>query len=230
MHGAGKLRLHRVGHIVLAHFACAPAGHVEEAVIERQVDIRHKGRHGFEALQQRRQLIFLGRLRRNGRRLLAMERAAFAPPCPDRAFEIRAVCDHPGETVFLDRVMGGTDLERHLMIGAEIDGLHVPAFAQVPEMQPVSILVGQQVRRHHAVLELGRQAPFARNHVVARQVPPEVVVLVLHAAVQFVTADHVERFAIHDEDAGRAVRAVGPPAPQRRNINAFRTAMDGVRP
>ena len=54
--------------------------------------------------------------------------------------------------------------------------------------------------------------------------------LVLQAAVQFVTADHFERFAIHDEDAGRAVRAVRAPAPKRRNINAFRTAMNGVRP
>jgi hypothetical protein len=159
-----------------------------------------------------------------------MERAVLAPPRPDRAFEIGGVSDHPGEPVLLDRVMGRTDLEHHLMIGAEVNGLHVPAFAQVPEMQPVSIFVRQQVSGHNAVLELGRQAPFARNHVVARQVPPEVVLLVLQTAVQFVTADHLERFAVHDEDAGRAVCAVGSSAPKRRNIDACRAAMDGVRP
>jgi hypothetical protein len=60
----------------LAHFTCAPAGHIEEAVVERKIDIRHQGRHGFEALQQRRQPVFRGRLRRNGRGLLGTVRLA----------------------------------------------------------------------------------------------------------------------------------------------------------
>ena len=45
--------------------------------------------------------------------------------------------------------------------------------------------------------------------------------LVLQAAVQFVSADHVERFAVHDKDAGRAVRAIGAAADIQRRFTAY---------
>lgn len=56
--------------------------------------------------------------------------------------------DHSDELVLFDRILGETDLERHLMIGVE-----VPAFAQVPDMEPVSILIGQQVFQENCFSE-----------------------------------------------------------------------------
>jgi hypothetical protein len=52
-----------------------------------------------------------------------------APPGPDRTFEVRCV-DYDAEEAMLPRgIVGRPHLERHLMIGAEIDGLHVAAAA-----------------------------------------------------------------------------------------------------
>jgi hypothetical protein len=96
-------------------------------------------------------------------------------------------------------------------------------------MDLVAVLVGQQVLGHDAVLELRRQAPFGADHVVARQVPPEIVVLVLLTAVHLVAAEDVEGLAIHDEDAGRAVGAILAAAAQRGDIDALGAAMDRVR-
>ncbi len=228
-HRPREHRVVRIRHVVLAHLAGAPARHVEEAIIERQVDVGHERRHGAESLQQRRQFVGRGRLGRDRRGLLHMELAAFAPPGPDRAFEIRRVDHDADEPVFAHRVVRGPHLERHLVMRAEIDRLHVAPRAQVPEMQPVPVLVREQVLGDDAVLELRRQRPFARHHVVARQVPPEVVVLVLRATVDLPAAEHVEGFAIHDEDAGRAVGAVLARAAERAHVDALGAAVHGVR-
>ena len=59
-----------IRHVVLAHLAGAPAGGVEELVVERQVDIRQEWRHRLEALQQRRELVGFGRLGRDVDHLL----------------------------------------------------------------------------------------------------------------------------------------------------------------
>ena len=158
-----------------------------------------------------------------------MELAALAPPGPDRAFEVGGVDDHAEEAVFLDRIVRRADLQRHLVVGAQVDGLHVAARAQIPEMEPVAVFVGEQVLGHDAVLELRRQPPFAGHHVVARQVPPEIVVLLLRPAVDLPAADHVEGFAVHDEDARRPVGAVRAAAAQGGDVDALRPAMDGVR-
>ncbi len=222
-------RIVRIRHVVLAHLAGAPARHVQEAVVERQVDVGHERRHRAESLQQRRQLIGRGRLGGNRRGLLHMELAVLTPPGPDRAFEVGRVDHDADEPVFARRVVRGPYLQRHLVLRAEIDRLHVAPRAQVPEMQPVPVLVREQVLGDDAVLELRRQRPFARHHVVARQVPPEVVVLVLRAAVDLPAAEHVERLAIHDEDAGRAVGAVLARAAERAHVDAFGAAMHGVR-
>lgn len=223
-------RVVRVRHVVLAHLAGAPAGHIEEAIVERQVDVGHERRYRAESLEQRRQFIGRGRLRGDRRGFLHMELAAFAPPRPDRAFEIGRVDHDADEPVFARRVVRGPHFERHLVLRAEIDRLHVATRAQVPEMQPVPVFVREQVLGHDPVLELRRQRPFARHHVVARQVPPEVVVLVLRAAIDLPAAEHVEGLAIHDEDAGRAVGAVLARAAERAHVDALGPAMNGVRP
>jgi len=54
---AGKLRLPRVGDIILPHLAGSPAGDVQKLVIHGKVDVRHQRRHCAKPLQQGRQLI-----------------------------------------------------------------------------------------------------------------------------------------------------------------------------
>ena len=53
--------------------------------------------------------------------------------------------------------------------------------------------------------------------------------LVLRPAIHFPPADHVERLAIHDEDAGWSVCPIGAAAAQRGDVNSLWSAMDRVR-
>src|SRR3954447_5606952 len=104
--------------------------------------------------------------------------------------------------------MSRPHLERHLMIGTEIDGLHVAAAAQVPKVDLMAVAVAEQVFRDDAVFELRRQSPLACHHVVARQVPPEIIVKLLRPPIDLPAPEDLEGFAVHDEYAGRAVGAV----------------------
>ena len=97
-------------------------------------------------------------------------------------------------------------------------------------MDPVAILVGEQILRHDPVLELRWQRPLARHHVVARQIPPEVIVQGLGTTIDLPSPEDLEGLAIHDEHAGRAVGAILAAAPERTDVDAVRTAMDGVGP
>src|ERR1700738_3351734 len=54
---AGKLRVVGVGHVILLHVSRAPAGDVEEPVIQGEVDVGDKGRYRLEPLQHRRELL-----------------------------------------------------------------------------------------------------------------------------------------------------------------------------
>jgi len=94
----------------------------------------------------------------------------------------------------------------------------------------MAIFVREQILRHDPAFELRRQRPFARDHVVARQVPPEVVVQVLGSPVDLPAAQDIERLAVHDEDAWRSVGTVLSAAAERADVYAFRTAMDRVGP
>src|SRR5258708_21338918 len=95
-----------------------------------------------------------------------------------------------------------------LVIGAKIDRLDVAPGPQIPEVDPMAILVREQILRHDPILELRRQPPLASHHVVARQVPPEVIMQVLGSAGDLPAAQGIERLAVHDEDALRPVDAV----------------------
>src|SRR5262249_30222121 len=101
---------------------------------------------------------------------------------------------------------------------------------EIPEMKRMAIFVRKQVLRHDPVLELRRQRPLARHHVVARQVPPEVVVQPLWSAVELPAAEDIECFAIHEEDAGRSVGSVLTAAAERADIDAFGPAVDRMGP
>jgi hypothetical protein len=100
-----------------------------------------KRRHGTEPLQQRWQLVFGRRLRWDRRRLFDVELAAFSPPGPDRAFEVRGVDHDAQEAVLAHRIVCGPHLQRHLVVGTEIDRLDVSPGPEIPEMDVMAISV-----------------------------------------------------------------------------------------
>src|ERR1700728_2687405 len=57
MHGTRPLRMKRVRNVILQKFSGSPAGNIKEAVVERQIDVRDKWRHGFESFEQRWQFV-----------------------------------------------------------------------------------------------------------------------------------------------------------------------------
>src|SRR5262245_24228977 len=97
-------------------------------------------------------------------------------------------------------------------------------------MDPMAILVREQIFRNDPVLELRRQPPFTCYHVVARQVPPEIVVQVLGSAINLPAAKDVKRLAVHNEHARGPVGAIFTAAAERADVDAFRTTMNGVGP
>jgi hypothetical protein len=70
---------------------------------------------------------------------------------------------------------GDAHFKRHLVIGAKIDRLDIAPRPQIPKMNPMAILVGEQIFRDNSILELRWQPPLTCHHVVARQVPPEII-------------------------------------------------------
>lgn len=109
-------------------------------------------------LKQRRELLLWRRLGRDRRRLLRMEFSAFAPPGPDRGFEIRGVDHNAYKAVFANRIVRRPYLQRHLMIGAEVDGLHVATGAEIPEVETMAIFVRQQIFRDDPFSNCGGNA------------------------------------------------------------------------
>ena len=96
-------------------------------------------------------------VRRDRRRLLDVELAAFAPPGPDRAFEVRSVDHDTHEPVLAYGIVRGPHLKGHLVVGAKIDRLDVAPCPEIPEVDAMAILVGEQIFRHDPILELRRQ-------------------------------------------------------------------------
>ena len=76
-----------------------------------------------------------------------------------------------------------------------------------------------------AGLDHVRRAPLAGEHGVEAEMPPEIVMENLRAAIHLPLAQHVERLAIQHEDAAGTV-AVG--RAKRADVEAFRSAMHRV--
>src|SRR5713101_6125983 len=65
------------------------------------------------------------------------------------------VVDHDShEPVLAYRIVRGPYLKRHLVIGAKIDRLDVAPSPEIPEVNPMAILVREQILRHDPILEL----------------------------------------------------------------------------
>src|SRR4029450_8472726 len=113
--------------------------------------------------------------------------------------------------------------------GAKIDGLDVAASPKIPEVNVMAVLVREQVLGDDTVLELRRQSPLARHHVVARQVPPEVVVLGLGSAIDLPAAEDVKRFAVDNEHSRWPLGAILAAATKSTHVDAFWPTVDRVR-
>ena len=122
--------------------------------------------------------------------------------------------------------MRGPQLEHQLVLVAEVDGLQVLAGVQVPEVQPAAVLGAEQNLGNEAVLEGIGRAPLARHHGVVPEMPPGVIGEVLRAAIHLPLAQHVEGLVVHQEHAARSLALA---VAERRDIDAFRSAVHGVR-
>src|SRR5271170_216980 len=111
---ANQFGIKRIGDIILAHFSRAPAGSVQKAIIHRKIDIRKQRRHGFEALQQRRQLARFRGLSRNLDDFLYLEfpvrSSTRAMPQPDGTGKILQRYNHTDKTVSLRGIVGRAQL------------------------------------------------------------------------------------------------------------------------
>src|SRR3982074_523848 len=116
------------------------------------------------------------------------------------------------------------------MIGAEIDRLNVTSVPEIPEVDSMAIFVREQILRHDPLLELRRQPPLARHHIIAWQVPPEVIVQGLGTTIDLPASEDIECLAVHDEDAGRPIGTVLATPPESAEVNPFRPPMARVRP
>ena len=140
-----------------------------------------------------------------GDHLLDPPLLAVAEPAPDRAGQVLGGDDHADETPGRLGVVGGADLQHHLVLGPEVDALLVAPVGEVPEVQGVAVLAAQQQLRDEPVLDHRRAAPLAGDQHVLVEVPPGVVVEVLRAAVGLPGAQHVEGGVVEQRDPARAV-------------------------
>jgi len=115
-----------------------------------------------------------------------------------------------------------------MVLVAEVDLLHVPAPAQVPEVQLVAVLAAEQQLADHAVLDHRRGAPLAGHRDVLGDVPPQVVGQILRTAVDLPPAEHLERLVVQQRDTAGPLLAVR--AAEAGQVDALRSTVEGVRP
>src|ERR1700719_943392 len=73
------------------------------------------------------------------------------------------------------------------------------AVAQIPDMNRVSVLVGEQQIGVYAVFDHIRRAPFAGDRDVVAEMPPKIVREILRPAIDFPSPEHVEALVIEQE-------------------------------
>ena len=143
MDGSGLFGAERVRDVVLQKFAGAPARDIEEAVVEGEVDVGDQGRHGLEALEQRRQLLGIGRLGRDLDHLTGLPGGAVLVPGPDRRAQILQTGHDTDEAVRLAGIVRRTQFEHHLLFRAQVDHLAMAALRQVPDVQLMAVAAFQ---------------------------------------------------------------------------------------
>ena len=135
--------IERIAYVILSHFAGSPAGRVEVTVVERKVDVAEQRRDRAEALEHIGKQIRLGRLGWDFDNLRNLPRIVLTVPKPDRAGKIFERDDDADKSVRVVGIVRGTQLQHHLLLGAQIQCLCVLARAKVPEMQAVTKLTAE---------------------------------------------------------------------------------------
>ena len=90
----------------------------------------------------------------------------------------------------------------------------------------MTVFIAEQQLRHHAVFHHFGRAPFRGHHHILAEMPPEVISKLLGAAFDLPPAAEVESLVVHQEDAAWAITVR---IAERADINAVRSAMNGVR-
>ena len=142
--GAGKFGMERIGDVVLLEFPGAPRRDVQKFVVEGQIDVGDQRRHGLESLEQWRKFVGIGGLGGNLDYFFYGPGVFFAVPQPDGSGQILQRDHHAGKSVGFGRIVRGAQLQYHLLLSAQIKGLHVAAFSQIPHVQRVAIAAFQQ--------------------------------------------------------------------------------------
>ena len=226
-HRAGLDRVVRIAHVVLLDLPGAPTRDVQPAVVDGKVDVGDQRRNRAEWLKRRWQLVGLGRLGRNGDRLLDRPVVVVTVPQPYRRGQILDADHHADEAPGLARVVSGPHLEHHLVLVAEIDPLEQPPLGEAPEIEVVAEALAEQILGVQPVLDHRRRGPLGGHRHVLVQVPPEVVGEVLVATVGLPGACDLERVVVDQRHAARPVTVVG--RAEVRHEDAARSAVDGVR-
>src|SRR5580698_9354527 len=209
MHGTCLLGMKRVRHVVLQKFSRSPTGNVKEAVVERQIDVGDEWRHGLESFEQRRQCFWIGCLGRNVDHFRYAPFAIVAMPNPNRSGQIFQRYHYAKKSISPTRIVRRAKLESHLVLGAQIQCLKVTTLSQIPHMQRVAVATLQQDFGIHASFHHLRRSPFAGNHGVEAQMPPEIVGKKLRPAVDFPFPQNLKAVGIHDENSARPISRSG---------------------
>src|SRR3954465_5485157 len=128
-----------VGDVVLAHLSRSPAGDVQEAVVEREVDVRYQWWDGSETLQKRGKVLGVCGFGRDVYDLADGPRAVIlAVPQPDRSRQVFEADDDADEAVRFGRVVGRPQFQDYLILLAQVQGLQVLAAPEVPHVQVVA--------------------------------------------------------------------------------------------
>ena len=210
-------RLGGVGDVVLLQLAGSPAGDVEEAVVDGQVDVRDERWHRSERLEGGRQRVGVGRL--GGDRDHLVRRHSPPSRCQRKTDADRSSVETTTPTK--PQVASGSWAGR----SSSAIWWWAPRSTRwlwVPPRDPRSGSRGRTCWRAaapaRAVLDHRRGAPLAADERVVPQVPPRVVGEVLRSAVLLPGADHVERAVVEEGDAAGSL--VPGPGSQARQEHA----------
>src|SRR5262249_2954728 len=132
-----------------------------------------------------------------------------------------------GESVRFGWIVSRAQLQHHLLLGPQIEDLAVPPALQIPHMQLMTVLSGEEQLGVRAVLVHVGSAPLAGDHRVAAQMPPEIVGQILWAAIQFPTPADLKRLRVQDENAAGAFTLRRS---KRVKVDAIGPAVRSVRP
>src|SRR6266403_3072203 len=122
--------------------------------------------------------------------------------------------------------MGGTHLQNHLLLTAQIERLQMATAAQVPDVHLMPVFTVKQKVGLEPAFDHVWRAPFAGQQCVESQMPPKIIMQELRTPIHFPLAQDLERFAIEHENTAWAV-AIG--RSECADVNGFRATVNRVR-